>query len=94
MNWNERAEADRKLALNRYNRNHEAKQAAKIAYEAERSATIKTLTPLVRTFASELHRREGHVANADTAAILAAYTPAQALLLQILREERRENGNV
>lgn len=94
MNWNERAEADRKLALSRYNRSYEAKQTAKANYEAERSAAIKTLTPLVRTFANELHRREDHVASADTAAILAAYTPAQALLLQLLREERREKSNV
>jgi hypothetical protein len=92
MNWSEREEINRKLALNRYNREQAAKQAAKVAYEAERSAAIDTLTPLVRTFANELHKQEDHVASADTAAMLAAYAPAEALLLQLLREERREKG--
>lgn len=74
-------------------RNERAEErATKIAYETERSAAIKTLAPLVKTFANELHRREDRIANADTAVLLAAYAPAETLLLQLLREERREKG--
>lgn len=92
MRWEERSELERTLALNRYLNEQTAKQNANKAYETERANAITTLTPLVKNFAIELHRRADSAVNTDTAQILAAYAPAQSLLLQLLREQRREKS--
>lgn len=87
MNQNERA--DRKLALTRYNRKQETKQAAKV-YEEERTLAIGTLLPAVKTFARVLRRCAEYYPDSDACAMLSAYAQAEALLLQLLREKGRE----